>query len=153
MIFETIFTYHAMVSQPVADPRRPSMARDEENGHVVTVISQEGQNVLVAVPMIGFPPGFQLPPGASVVLVSTPSGPGVRPIARVTRGRVSPDALERRETLNLEGRQQVLQDATVIGEQPSVEGAPEEDIVWVVDPGDAEGPEQVIAVRVHPERR
>lgn len=128
------------------------MARDEEQGHVVTVVSQEGQSVLVAVPMIGFPPGFQLPPGARVVLVSTPSGTGVKPIARAMPARVAPDALERRAALNLEGRQQVLQDATVIGEQPSVEGAPEEDIVWVVDSGDEEGPEQVIAVRVHPER-
>jgi hypothetical protein len=103
--------------------------------------------------MVGFPAGFQLPAGARVVLVSTPSGPGVKPIARVTRVRVSPEALERREALNLEGRQQVFQDATVVGEQPSVEGAPDEDLVWVVDSGDAEGPEQVIAVRVHPERR
>jgi hypothetical protein len=129
------------------------MARDEELGHVVTVVGQEDQNVLVAVPMIGFPPGFQLPPGARVVLVSTPTGPGVKPIARVIRGRVPPDVVERRAELNLEGRQQVLQDATVVGEQPSVEGAPEEDLVWVVDSGEAEGPEQVIAVRVNPERR
>ena len=123
------------------------MARDQEQGHVVTVVGQEGPNVLVAVPMVGFPAGFQLSPGARVVLVSTPFGPGVRPIAQATRATVPPEVLEQREALNLEGRQQVVQDATVIGEQPLVEGAPDSDIVWVVDSADTEGPEQVIAIR------
>jgi hypothetical protein len=59
-----------------------SMARDLEKGHVVTVVGQEGQNVLVAVQMVGFPKGFQLSPGARVMLVSTPSGIGVGPIVR-----------------------------------------------------------------------
>ena len=130
------------------------MARDREQGHVVTVVGQEGQNVLVAVPMVGFPEGFQLSPGARVMLVTTPFGLGVRPITRATRVRVPPETLERREALNLEGRQQMFQEATLVDEQPSVEGVPDEDIVWVVDSGDAEGPEQVIAVRrINPQRR
>jgi hypothetical protein len=130
------------------------MARDREQGHVVTVVGQEGQNVLVAVPMVGFPEGFQLSPGARVVLVNTPSGPGVGPVVRAMRVRVAPEGLERREALNLEGRQQVFQDATVVTEEPAVEGAPEEDVVFVIDTGDAEGPEQVMGVRrVNPERR
>jgi hypothetical protein len=130
------------------------MARDREQGHVVTVVGQEGQNVLVAVPMVGFPEGFQLSPGARVVLVNTPSGPGVGPVVRAMRVRVAPEGLERREALNLEGRQQVFQDATVVTEEPAVEGAPEEDVVFVIDTGDVEGPEQVMGVRrVNPERR
>jgi hypothetical protein len=130
------------------------MARDLEQGHVVTVVGQEGQNVLVAVPMVGFPKGFQLSPGARVMLVSTPSGIGVGPIVRAMRVRVPPEGLERREALNLEGRQQVFQEATVVTEQPAVEGAPDEDIVFVIDSANPEGPEQVMGVRrVNPDRR
>jgi hypothetical protein len=130
------------------------MARDEEQGHIVTVVGQEGQNVLVAVPMVGFPEGFQLSPGARVRLVNTPSGPAVGPVVRAIRVSVPPERLERREALNLEGRQQVFQDATVVTEQPAVEGAPAEDVVFVIESGDAEGPEQVMGVRrVSPERR
>lgn len=130
------------------------MARDQEQGHIVTVAGQEGQNVLVAVPMVGFPEGFQLSPGARVRLVNTPSGPAVGPVVRAMRVSVPPERLERREALNLEGRQQVFQDATVVTEQPAVEGAPAEDVVFVIESGDAEGPEQVMGVRrVSPERR
>lgn len=130
------------------------MARDREQGHIVTVVGQEGQNVLVAVPMVGFPEGFQLSPGARVRLVNTPSGPAVGPVVRAMRVSVPPERLERREALNLEGRQQVFQDATVVTEQPAVEGAPAEDVVFVIESGDAEGPEQVMGVRrVSPERR
>lgn len=130
------------------------MARDQgEQGHVVTVVGQEGQSVLVAIPMAGFPEGFQLAPGARVVLVRTRSGLAARPLSRAVRVRVPPEVLERRAGANLvDGKE--LQEATVVGEQPPVEGAPDEDLVWVVDSGDAEGPQQVIAIRrANPERR
>lgn len=130
------------------------MARDQgEQGHVVTVVGQEGQSVLVAIPMVGFPEGFQLAPGARVVLVRTRSGLAARPLSRAVRVRVPPEVLERRAGANLvDGKE--LQEATVVGEQPPVEGAPDEDLVWVVDSGDAEGPQQVIAIRrANPERR
>ena len=80
--------------------------KDGQEGHVVTVSSQEGQSVLVTVPMVGFPEGFQLPPGARVVLVSTPSGPAVRPLVRAVPGSVPPDALEQRGTPIPGGRTQ-----------------------------------------------
>jgi hypothetical protein len=130
------------------------MARDQgEQGHVVTVVGQEGQSVLVAIPMVGFPEGFQLAPGARVVLVRTRSGLAARPLSRAVRVRVPPEVLERRAGANLvDGKE--LQEATVVGEQAPVEGAPDEDLVWVVDSGDAEGPQQVIAIRrANPERR
>jgi hypothetical protein len=130
------------------------MARDQgEQGHVVTVVGQEGQSVLVAIPMAGFPEGFQLAPGARVVLVRTRSGLAARPLSRAVRVRVPPEVLERRAGANLvDGKE--LQEATVVGEQPPVEGAPDEDLVWVVDSGDTEGPQQVIAIRrANPERR
>lgn len=124
------------------------MAEDRgEQGQVVTVAGQEGGDVLVAVPMVGFPEGFTLRPGERVVLVRTPSGPAVRPFVRAVRGRVSADELSGGE-LSLKGRRQVTQESTVVADQPR-EGAraEDEDVVWVVERGDAEGPEQVIAVR------
>jgi hypothetical protein len=126
------------------------MAKEQhgEVGHVVTVARQEGQAALVAVPMVGFPEGFQLAPGARVVLVSTPSGPAVRPLVRSLSVDVPREALEERGELTVGDRRMMLQDATVVAEQPSVEGSPSEDIVWVVDSSDKEGPEQVIAVRL-----
>lgn len=129
------------------------MARDQgEQGHVVTVVGQEGQSVLVAVPMAGFPEGFQLAPGARVVLVRARSGLAVRPLTRALRVRVPPEVLERRAGASFEGKE--LQEATVVGEQPPVGEAPDEDLVWVVDSGDAEGPDQVIGIRrANPERK
>jgi hypothetical protein len=53
-----------------------------EGGGVATVIKQDGNRVLVSVPMAGFPPGFQLRPGERVVLVTEPSGPAARPLVR-----------------------------------------------------------------------
>jgi hypothetical protein len=122
-------------------------SRDEgQEGHVVTVTEQKGQSVLVAVPMVGFPDGFQLAPGARVVLVSTPSGPAARPLVRAVPGAAPPES-------DADDGSRVTQDATEVGEQPSVEGSPSEDVVWVVDSVGAEGPEQVIAVRrAGPER-
>ena len=120
--------------------------KDGQEGHVVTVSSQEGQSVLVTVPMVGFPEGFQLPPGARVVLVSTPSGPAVRPLVRAVPGSVPPGALEQRGTPIPGGGRRVLQDATEVGKQPA-QGSPGEDVMWVVESSDPEGPEPVIAVR------
>ena len=120
--------------------------KDGQEGHVVTVSSQEGQSVLVTVPMVGFPEGFQLPPGARVVLVSTPSGPAVRPLVRAVPGSVPPDALEQRGTPIPGGGRRVLQEATEVGKQPA-QGSPGEDVMWVVESSDPEGPEPVIAVR------
>lgn len=126
------------------------MAKEQQGevGHVVTVARQEGQAALVAVPMAGFPEGFQLAPGARVVLVSTPSGPAVRPLVRSMTADVPRDAVEARGELTVGDRRLTLQDATVVDEQQSVEASPGEDTVWVVHSSDKEGPEQVIAVRL-----
>lgn len=125
------------------------MAKDEgEQGRLVPVVGQDGSNVLVSVPLVGFPEGFQLPPGARVMLVDTPSGPAAKPLVRATRTTVPRAALEKREELELDEGQAVLQDATVVGEQPRVEGAGDEDVVWLVESGDPKDPDQVIAVRL-----
>ena len=124
------------------------MAREQgEEGSVVAVVGQEGTNALVSVPMVGFPEGFQLAAGARVVLVSTPSGPAARPLVRAVEGAVSPEALDQRGDLEVGGKRLVLQEATEIGEQPSAKGSAGEDVLWVIETGDREQPEQVVAVR------
>ena len=126
-----------------------------QQGHVVTVVGQEGAAALVALPMVGFPDGFQLTPGARVVLVTRPSGPAVRPLVRAIRtAEVPADPLQEGAELALGGGPKVLQEATVVDEQPAV-GAerPGENVVWVVESAGAEGPEQVIAVRRATPRR
>ena len=126
------------------------MARNQgqgQEGHVVTVEKQEGQSALVAVPMVGFPDGFQLAPGSRVVLVSTPSGAAVRPLVRAIRATVPRDAQDHLDEPIAGGGRRVLQEATEVGDQPSVKGSSNEDVLWVVESSDADGPEQVIAVR------
>lgn len=124
------------------------MARGQgEQGHVVSVAGQEGRDVLVPLPMVGFPDGFQLQPGVRVVLVTTPSGPAVRPLVQATHSTAPPDGREERVELSVPHGRAVLQEATVVGEQPSVRGSPTEDVIWVVESDREEEPGQVIAVR------
>jgi hypothetical protein len=128
--------------------------RQEQQGHVVTVVSQDGANVLVSVPMLGFPEGFQLSPGARVVLVTTPSGHAVRPLARAVRASVPEEALGASEQVEAGGRTRRLQAATVVTEQPAEAAAPrrDEDVIWVVE-SEGDEPDQVIAVRRPRDRR
>ena len=131
------------------------MAGDQgEFGHVVTVVGQEGDRVHVAVPMAGFPEGFELQPGTRVLLVQTPSGPAARPLVRATRARVEREAVNRRESLGGEGARQSLQEATEVSEQPAVGRRGDEDVVFVVESEEADAPEQVVAVRLtNPDRK
>ena len=109
-----------------------------ESGRTATVMQQEGDRVLLSVPMVGFPPGFQLRAGERVVLVDEEAGPAVRPLVRSHR---VPD-VPKGDRLDVEGQAHAMQEATVRGEE-STEGH----VVWVVDSGTAKGPGQVIAVR------
>jgi hypothetical protein len=49
---------------------------------VTEVVRQEGDRVLVLVPMRGFPAGFEVRPGTRVVLMSDEIGPAVYPLLR-----------------------------------------------------------------------
>ncbi len=116
-----------------------------ERGEVATVFRQEGDRVLLSVPMVGFPPGFKLRKGERVVLVQEESGAAVRPLVRA---RVAPAAVAKRRSFELDDQSYKLQAATVSADAPGeAEAAGEEYVVWTVDPGEAEGAEQVIAVR------
>ncbi len=119
----------------------------EITGRVVTVVEQDEDHVLLSIPMVGFPPGFELRPGERVVLVDEPSGYGVRPLVRSTVVRASQADLEDRREVDVGGQPHALQDATVVNESTGAELEEGARVIWVVDPGSAEGPKQVIAVR------
>ncbi|HET8775477.1 MAG TPA: hypothetical protein VFP80_16875 [Thermoanaerobaculia bacterium] len=53
-----------------------------QSGQVIAVNGQDGNRVLLSVPMEGFPDGFQLRAGDRVVLVQGETGPAVRPLTR-----------------------------------------------------------------------
>ena len=106
-----------------------------EHGSPVTVLRQEGDRVEVAVPLVGFPPGFRIPPGSRVVLTTGPDGPAARPLV---------EAIEVGSDAELAGEAFQLQ-ANTIREEGAGESGPR--IVWFLDGGDSEGPRQVVATR------
>jgi hypothetical protein len=50
-----------------------------EHGQITSIMRQEGDRVLVSLPLVGFPPGYTLRPGSRVVVVFDENGPAVRP--------------------------------------------------------------------------
>lgn len=133
------------------------MTMKEREG-AATVVDQEGDKVNVeykgeqmTVPMVGFPPGFQLRRGGHVVLVDQPSGPVARPLVRSAIARGSRENLERRGEIEIEGRLMALQESSVVEETRPGETAhasdEEEYIYWIIESDDTEGPGQVVATR------
>lgn len=120
----------------------------EQGGGVVTVVRQEGDRVLVSVPMVGFPEGFQLTPGDRVAVVSEPGGAEARPLVWSRRVTVDPQALQA-GTLEIEGRRVQSQAATLHeGAAPGDrETGAGERVVWVIENDDAERPGRVVASR------
>jgi hypothetical protein len=104
----------------------------------------------LTVPTEGFPPNFRLRPGEKVILFDGPSGPVARPVVQAITPRVSHDALQRRGPLEVEGRRLALQDSTVVYDpegRRADAAASEEHVLWIVEPGEAKGPSQVVAAR------
>ena len=52
------------------------------SGHVATVSTQEGDRVLVSIPMVGFPKGFKLEKGDRVSVVQSEHGAIALPLVR-----------------------------------------------------------------------
>jgi hypothetical protein len=132
-----------------------SMARQQERDGAAKVTAQERDRLQVehrgerlTVPMAGFPPGFRLRPGGSVILVDEPTGTVARPLVRATVARLPRAEVERRGTVESEGRRLELQEATVL-EEIDRPGAPATDEyeIWIVERAEREPTEQVIAAR------
>jgi hypothetical protein len=118
-----------------------------EQGATVTVVQRE-ERVLISVPLVGFPAGFQLRAGERVVLVTDASGPAVRPLVHSAVVDASIQDLSTRGALTLDGHSYALQSSTVFGDPtPAHAAAPRGCVVWVVDSSAADGPRRVIAVR------
>ena len=105
------------------------------------IVEHQEDRVLISVPTKGFPPGFRLRPGERVVLVHDEAGPVVMPLVR----EVKVDSLAEGAAgaLSVAGRRLATQASTI---------RPEKEhrgpyVVSIVDPGSAEGPEQVIAIQ------
>ena len=115
----------------------------------VPVVRQDGDHVLVSVPMIGFPAGFRLRPGERVVLSNDDPGPAVRPLVKATVVHISKSAISKRGAIEINGNTYTLQPATILNDlSPGKDSEePREYVFWLVDPGTAEGPPQVIAAR------
>lgn len=132
----------------------------QERDRAATVIQQLGDRVEVnhkgerlTVEMRGFPTGFTLSPGARVILVDEASGVVARPLVRAVTSRgLERAAVERRGSLDVEGRRVEMQQSTVI-EEDREKRPGEEYVVWIVERARPEGAEaapaadQAIAVR------
>jgi hypothetical protein len=99
--------------------------------------------------MRGFPPGFTLRPGSRVILVDEPSGTVARPLVRTVTSPVPVDVAERRGMVETGGRRLEMQPSTVLDQARPREAArpSDEAVLWVVERGDGQSSDQVIAVR------
>jgi hypothetical protein len=112
-----------------------------EAGRVLEVIQQDGDNLVVSVPMAGFPPGFKIRPGERVVLMNDDGGPTVRPLVRA----VEADAVDTQgDEARANNQRFALQPGTIRNTDP---GAGTRPVVFVLDKGAASGPEQVLSIR------
>jgi hypothetical protein len=122
----------------------------EHGGGVATVVQQEGDRILISVPLVGFPRGYQLRPGQRVALVQEPTGTVARPLVTAKTVKATPEKIAA-GTVDIGGQPHMLQPASVRGELvPGERPEPDQYEVWIVDQGSAEGPKQIIAIR--PER-
>jgi hypothetical protein len=133
----------------------------ERGEGVATVVRQDGERLLVrdpaggetAVPLAGFPKGFQLRPGQRVALIQEPTGLVARPLVIARTVRATPQTLAS-GTVEIGGQAHVLQPASVRAELlPGERAASDQYDVWIVDHGSAEGPRQIIAIRPEHTRR
>lgn len=113
-----------------------------EVGQVTEVVRQEDGRVTVSLPMVGFPPGFELAPGDRVLVVQDDNGPAVRPLVRALTVQERP--VESDDGLEAGGQRFAMQPAAVRDEGDGPYR------VWVVDRADGEQG-QVIAIS--PQRR
>jgi len=62
-----------------------------EYGQITSIKQQEGDRVLVSLPMVGFPTGYTLRAGARVAVVFEENGPAARPaVEMVSLGASAP---------------------------------------------------------------
>lgn len=105
---------------------------------IAEVTRQEGDRVLVSLPLVGFPPGFQLRPGERITVYPGDGGAVAIPLVHEVK---VPQVNEEAGHLRAGNNRYALQSSVVRDDSGSGDV-----VVTVVDKGSAEGPEQVIAI-------
>jgi hypothetical protein len=111
----------------------------EQSGLVVAITQQEGDRIVLSIPLAGFPQGFQLRAGDKVVLIQSTNGLEARPLAHARELHRAPERKGQR--LAADNLEFALQDATLNAESPDNRTA-----LFTV-PNEGGRPEEVLSVR------
>jgi hypothetical protein len=115
---------------------------------VAVVAGQVGDQVLLSVPMAGFPPGFHLREGERVALAPVDGGIVARPLVR-THVVPAEEASAGHGAAMLGGKLAAVQDATLRSDVPASDTTPVgSQVVFEIDIGSHQGPPQAVAIRV-----
>jgi hypothetical protein len=115
---------------------------------VAVVAGQVGDQVLLSVPIAGFPPGFRLREGERVALAPGDAGLVARPLVR-THVVPSTEVTAGKRAVVLGGNLAAVQDATLRSDVPASDTAPVgSQVVFEIDVGSHQGPPQAVAIRV-----
>ena len=111
---------------------------------IASIVGQQGDTVLVSVPMVGFPEGFQLRPGERVVLEEADDEQlRARPLVRAILEAPDSDAASRPGVVSVSGSEHIIQRSTALSKRDTGEAT-----TFVVDRGHSNWPtHNVIAVR------
>jgi len=116
-----------------------------EHGAPATVEQFKADSVLVVIPLVGFPAGFQLRPGERVMVMLEGNSLAANPLVHTEAVAESPEELVLAGQVNINGEPHALQPATVsLSSDPTCKQG---SLVFVVDPGSATGPKQILGIR------
>lgn len=114
-----------------------------EHGSPAIIVDVDGTNVLVAIPLTGFPPGFQVKPGQRIMVMIEGSGLTARPIVDVHHVTDSSADMVNNGTVVINNETHEVQ-ADAAHDDPAHTGSA---VVAVMDHGNASGPKQVFGTR------
>lgn len=109
------------------------------SGDVIAIDRQDGDKVVVSIPMVGFFPNQQLRPGSLVFITHGPNGPIARPLTRAVS--ISGEARREANRVVADNREYAVDASTHFEESPNEEG-----YVFVV-PNERGESENVLSVR------
>jgi hypothetical protein len=114
---------------------------------VAVVAGQVGDQVLLSVPIAGFPPGFRLREGERVALAPGETGLVARPLVQ-TRVVPSAEVSAGNRSVVFGGNLAAVQDATLRSDVPASNTDPVgSQVVFEIDVGSHQGPPQAVAIR------
>jgi hypothetical protein len=114
-----------------------------EHGLPATVIGMAGDNVLVEIPMRGFPPRFQLYPGQRVMIMVEDTGLAATPLIEAYAVSDSSADIVSKGSVVINGETYEVQPGVTDSNLTSTPGT----YVAVIDHGSATGPKQIFGIR------